>query len=126
MATVARQQDEISELFALHAEGRTIESFVVHGVNSLKSFDPSINELHGLTIQSLDFTSPTTFIVAAGQLRLAVDLQRTGGLRWSDSGVRWTIGSPSMPTAQLMLTAGCVDFVEPAKTKRITFRVSRA
>src|SRR5690606_21984742 len=116
-------EEEVQGLFNTHLKGREVRAFLVHGVNSLKSIEPATTELVGRTIDSVAFSTPTAFSLQLDGVRLEVDLQRTGGLRWIDGLQQWTLGMGAMPTAQLILDAGGVNFVEPGKTKRIAFRV---
>lgn len=119
-----------ADLVAMHAEyldGQTVAKFVVHGINSLKSMDVPLDALTGERVGAVTPTGEATFELVLGAYVLAVDLQRVGAVQWSSSLTAWSFGQPSMPTGQLMLEGGGgVNFSEAAKTKRITFRISRA
>ncbi|TNM37417.1 hypothetical protein FHP29_16425 [Nocardioides albidus] len=119
-----------ADLVALHAEyldGQTVAKFVVHGINSLKSMDVPLDALAGERVGAVTPTGEATFDLALGAHVLTVDLQRVGVVQWSKNLSAWSFGQPSMPTGQLLFEGGGgINFSEAAKTKRITFRISRA
>lgn len=124
MMPKARTPEDIARLVTEHLAGRVIEAFQVFGVNSLKTMDPSPTALRGECIRNVKSTSESTFTLVTDSIAVDVDLQRTGELRWSDELISWSFGQPSMPTAQLRLRGGGgVNFAEPTKTRRITFRI---
>lgn len=126
MSARARTPDEVTDLFNQHVRGHVVRQFTVYGINALKSMDPGPADLEGERIEAIEFTSECTFWLRATAVALEVDLQRVGSLSWVPDGAPWKIGQPSMPTGQLLLdTPGAVNFTEPSKTKRITFRLHR-
>ena len=66
-----------------HAVGRTIGRVDVVAFSVLKTFDPPINALHGLTVTGADRWGKYLGL-RAGELILITHLSRAGWLRWSD------------------------------------------
>ena len=66
-----------------HAVGRTIGRVDVAALSVLKTFDPPINTLHGLTVTGADRWGKYLGL-RAGELILITHLSRAGWLRWSD------------------------------------------
>src|SRR6202045_291904 len=66
-----------------HAVGRTIGRVDVVAFSVLKTFDPPINVLHGLTVTGADRWGKYLGL-RAGELILITHLSRAGWLRWSD------------------------------------------
>src|SRR5271154_3202408 len=66
-----------------HAVGRTIGRVDVAALSVLKTFDPPINTLHGLTVTGAD-RGGKSLGRRAGELILITHLSRAGWLRWSD------------------------------------------
>lgn len=122
MTKKARTPSELEQFFEDHLRGRSVEQVLVHGFNSLKTLSPPLSALAGEIITSYTQESDAIFTLGVGGFVLRVDLQRVGALSWAPSLVPWTIGKPSMPTGQILLEGGGgIQFVEPSKTKRITF-----
>jgi hypothetical protein len=121
----ARVAEAVAQLGA-RCVGRTINKVLVHGINSLKSAEPPLGDLAGVTLDYITPLNDSILEAGAGPFALIVDLQRTGRLRLDEQGKEWSIGQPSMPTVQFILGEGlAANFFEPAKTKRITLRVER-
>ncbi len=66
-----------------HAVGRAIGRVDVVAFSVLKTFDPPINALHGLTVTGADRWGKYLGL-RAGELILITHLSRAGWLRWSD------------------------------------------
>ncbi|MCU1608416.1 MAG: formamidopyrimidine-DNA glycosylase [Pseudonocardiales bacterium] len=66
-----------------HAVGKTIGRIDVAALSVLKTFDPPINALHGVTVTGADRWGKYLGM-RAGQLILITHLSRAGWLRWSD------------------------------------------
>jgi formamidopyrimidine-DNA glycosylase len=66
-----------------HAVGRTIGRVDVAALSVLKTFDPPINVLHGLTVTGADRWGKYLGL-QVGELNLITHLSRAGWLRWSD------------------------------------------
>jgi formamidopyrimidine-DNA glycosylase len=66
-----------------HAVGRTIGRVDVAALSVLKTFDPPINALHGVTVTGADRWGKYLGM-HAGELTLITHLSRAGWLRWSD------------------------------------------
>jgi formamidopyrimidine-DNA glycosylase len=66
-----------------HAVGRTIGRVDVAALSVLKTFDPPINALHGLTVTGADRWGKYLGL-RVGELILITHLSRAGWLRWSD------------------------------------------
>lgn len=99
--------------------GESVAQLQVLGINSLKSVTPSPSDLVGSEITSVG-VADRVVTVAMGAFAATVDLQRTGRLAWLDNAEPAQIGRPSLPTIRLLLRSGAgLDFIEPAKTKRI-------
>jgi hypothetical protein len=105
--------------------GRVIEKVLVHGINALKTVDPSLSADTAVPVDAVATRGDDTVEIAAGNFVLSIDLQRTGRLKLEDGARVWRPGEPSMPTVQLVFDDGsAANFVEPGKTKRITLRVT--
>ena len=66
-----------------HAVGKTVGRVDVAALSVLKTFDPPINALHGLTVTGADRWGKYLGM-RAGELILITHLSRAGWLRWSD------------------------------------------
>src|ERR1700681_532795 len=66
-----------------HAVDKTIGRIDVSALSVLKTFDPPINALHGITVTGADRWAKSLG-VQAGELHLITHLSRAGWLRWSD------------------------------------------
>ena len=66
-----------------HAVGKTIGRIDVAALSVLKTFDPPINALHGVTVIGADRWGKYLGM-HAGELILITHLSRAGWLRWSD------------------------------------------
>lgn len=127
MTAKARTAAEVASLHAECLYGATVSSFAVFGINSLKSMDVPLDALKGQIVGAMSSTGEATFELVVGEYVMEVDLQRTGRVVWLDTLAPWSFGKPSMPTGQLILyDGGGINFAEPAKTKRITFRLRPA
>ena len=112
----------VSEL-APKAVGRTVRLLQVLGVNSLKTLEPlaavvdqrviSVTTLDGLLAFDLD------------DIRVEIDLQRVGRVRWSDELAAWGVGDGPMPTVRLLFDVGGLDITESPKTKRVAVWIRR-
>lgn len=99
--------------------GETVAQLQVLGINSLKSVTPSPSDLAGSEVTDVA-VADRVVTLAIGAFAATVDLQRTGRLAWLDNAEPAQIGRPSLPTIRLLLRSGAgLDFIEPAKTKRI-------
>lgn len=113
------------EVLQERCSGRTLDKVVVHGINALKTVEPALSAITGVSLDAVAVKGTTVVELVTGPYVLVVDLQRTGQLKLDDPGREWSAGEPSMPTLQLVFDDGLVaSFVEPAKTKRITLRAS--
>lgn len=100
--------------------GQSVKEFQVFGTNSLKSVLPTPRDLLGSRITSVS-ADGRVLTITLGGISAAVDLQRTGRLVWLEAAAPARVGQPSLPTVRLILDSGSgMDFIEPAKTKRIT------
>ena len=81
---------ELPEVTALAADldgrlnGRVIDRLSVVAFSALKTFDPPVDALHGLTIGGV--TRHGKFLdIAAGDLHVVIHLARAGWIRWRDN-----------------------------------------
>lgn len=112
-------------IFRDYVIGRSIRELQVLGVNSLKTINPPASTLEGASIVSANIETPAIEILTSGY-SIRIDLARTGRVTWLAQAVEWTPrdGTPA-PTLRLLLdSGGALDFLEPAKTKRITVAIS--
>jgi hypothetical protein len=122
--TDSRASDAVAVLQERCA-GRTLAKVLAHGINTLKTAEPPLAAIKGVSLDAAAVSGDATVELAAGPFVLRIDLQRTGRLKLDGSGREWTPGERSMPTIQLVFDDGVVaNFVEPGKTKRITLRAS--
>lgn len=121
-----QSDDDIRRILDEHAVGRAVRGLGVYGVNALKSLSPSLSALEGKSVTSASVNNERIVVLGVGTCDIVVDLQRTGALEWIPAADEWSPASHSpMPTGRLRLDDGsAIDFKEPAKTKRITFRVT--
>jgi hypothetical protein len=99
---------------------QSISQFQVLGINSLKSVLPAPQDLVGQPVTAVS-AAGRTLTIELGKIAATVDLDRTGRLLWLDTAAPAQIGQPSLPTLRLILESGSgLDFIEPAKTKRIS------
>ena len=66
-----------------HGVGKTIARIDVSALSVLKTFDPPINALHGLTVTGASRWGKYLGL-QAGELNLITHLSRAGWLRWSE------------------------------------------
>jgi hypothetical protein len=106
--------------------GQVIDLLQVLGVNSLKTIDPPTDDLVG-TIITASSVSGRTFRLATQAFEVTVDLERTGKVVWLDAIQPYQFSPGALrPTVRLSLQGGSgIELTEPAKTKRITVRLSR-
>lgn len=129
MSKLTKQQaqgpDAAAALLKENALGCTVESFHVFGINSLKTLQPPTS-LAGGTLTDVA-VEDSFLLVTVNEWELKIDLQRTGAATWFSPSTNSTDGARlSTVTGQILFTDGSrVDFVEPAKTKRIAFWLSR-
>lgn len=112
-----------AELISERAAGRTVLSFQVFGINSLKTLlDPA--QLADQTLMKAELRNNLLSLLF-DKNRVDVDLQRTGTVTWVDA--EFTQDDTPVarrPTGRLIFKeSGILEFTEPAKTKRIGFWV---
>ncbi|MFB6956625.1 hypothetical protein ACFCYB_06185 [Streptomyces sp. NPDC056309] len=110
-----------AELISERAAERTVLSFQVFGINSLKTLlDPA--QLADQTLIKAELRNNLLSLLF-DRNRVDVDLQRTGTVTWVDS--EFTQDDTPVarrPTGRLIFKeSGILEFTEPAKTKRIGF-----
>jgi hypothetical protein len=101
-----------------------VSSLQVFGINSLKTVvDPGILTGEPLKAASVE---DDRLLLLFEAVEIRVDFQRTGGVQWIPE--LESAGAPSvsrLPTGRLSFSSGArLDFVEPAKTKRIGFWIN--
>ena len=75
--------EALADYLRQHAVGKTIGRVDVAALSVLKTFDPPINTLHGLTVTGADRWGKYLGM-RVGELILITHLSRAGWLRWSD------------------------------------------
>lgn len=107
--------------------GRSIRAFEIHGINALKTVDPPIDVLVGATVDDASIGEGGQLQLTCGDVELTVDLARTGGIEHREVVAPWErCGNRIPPTGRLLLAdGGGIDFSEPARTKRVTFTLSK-
>jgi formamidopyrimidine-DNA glycosylase len=75
--------EALADYLRQHAVGKTIGRVDVAALSVLKTFDPPINALHGLTVTGAERWGKYLGM-RAGDLILITHLSRAGWLRWSD------------------------------------------
>jgi formamidopyrimidine-DNA glycosylase len=75
--------EALADYLRRHAVGRSVGRVDVAALSVLKTFDPPINALHGLTVTGADRWGKYLGM-QAGELTLITHLSRAGWLRWSD------------------------------------------
>jgi hypothetical protein len=121
----AQTADEIQAILN-RTHGQVIDLLQVLGVNSLKTIDPPTDDLVGTTIRT-SRVSGRSFCLVTEEFEVTVDLERTGKAVWLDATqpYQFSPGAPR-PTVRLIFQGGSgIELTEPAKTKRITVRLSR-
>lgn len=123
---VVREPDALLELLHIEAVGKVVSSLQVYGINNLKSFLPPLEALAGERVSGATMDPSSHLILQIDSYRLHVNLERTGGIVVHDTVEPWRPGSVGpQPTARLLLQGGrAIDFREPGRTKRITFRLT--
>lgn len=120
-----QSRQEISDILD-RVIGRTVAEFQVFGINSLKSVSPAPADVVGSRIDAASVEDRILELRTLDHV-VRIDLQRTGRLIWSGRASAGAAGIGARPTVRLALDDGQgVDFTEPAKTKRITVRISMA
>lgn len=108
-----------AELVSRTAVGLCVDSLVIFGANSLKTVTgPS--HLSDQVVAKATAVGDR-LVLELSQSRVSIDLQRTGLLSFASKANRWRPEPGKRPpTARLVFTDGSgLDFIEPAKTKRI-------
>lgn len=117
MAETPPTEDLLSMLNRLR--GESVAQLQVLGINSLKSVTPTPSDVIGSEITSVDVADRVVTLVMGG-IAATIDLQRTGRLAWLAHAEPAQLGRSPVPTIRLRLRSGAgLDFMEPAKTKRI-------
>jgi formamidopyrimidine-DNA glycosylase len=75
--------EALADYLRQHAVGRTIGRVDVAALSVLKTFDPPINALHGLTVTGANRWGKYLGL-EVGELNLITHLSRAGWLRWSE------------------------------------------
>lgn len=121
--SATQSQQEIHDILD-RIVGETVSGLQVLGINSLKSVTPAPADLTGLRIESAAAEDRVLELRTRAH-SVTLDLQRTGRLVWHEAPLSRAINLAVRPTVRLLLESGsAVDFTEPAKTKRITVRIS--
>lgn len=123
----AQSAADVEVILNEHVIGRSIRGLQVLGINALKTIDPRPDVLVGCPVLRAT-VKPPRLEIATLDYEIHIDLARTGRLDWLDSGNEWRpTDRRSGPTLRLLLDdGGAVDFIEPAKTKRITVSIHRS
>lgn len=124
---------ELPEVTALAADldarlaGRIIDRLSIVAFAALKTFDPPVDALHGLTIAGV--TRHGKFLdIAAGDLHVVIHLARAGWIRWRDAPPPPPTGRPGKGplAARLVLDDGTgLDITEAGTKKSLSISVVR-
>ncbi|OJX80845.1 DNA-formamidopyrimidine glycosylase family protein [Leifsonia sp. 71-9] len=124
---------ELPEVTALAADldarlaGRVIDRLSIVAFAALKTFDPPVDALHGLTIAGV--TRHGKFLdIAAGDLHVVIHLARAGWIRWRDAPPPPPTGRPGKGplAARLVLDDGTgLDITEAGTKKSLSISVVR-
>lgn len=124
---------ELPEVTALAADldarlaGRVIDRLGIVAFAALKTFDPPVDALHGLTIAGV--SRHGKFLdIAAGDLHVLVHLARAGWIRWRDAPPPPPTGRPGKGplAARLVLDDGTgLDITEAGTKKSLSISVVR-
>lgn len=124
---------ELPEVTALAADldarltGRVIDRLSVVAFAALKTFDPPVEALHGLTIAGV--SRHGKFLdIAAGDLHVVLHLARAGWIRWRDAPPPPPTGRPGKGplAARLVLDDGTgLDITEAGTKKSLSISVVR-
>lgn len=123
-----KSPDAIRDLLENRVAGRTVRDLTVHGINTLKTLEPSVGVLVGQQILRIEAEHCQRIVLHLQSAEVIINLERTGGLEWRQAVGPWspTREQVQPPTARLLLDTGSgVDFKEPGRTKRITFALTR-
>lgn len=122
---------ELPEVTALAADlnarlsGRVIDRLSVVAFAALKTFDPPVDALHGLTITGV--SRHGKFLdIAAGDLHMVIHLARAGWIRWRDAPPPPPTGRPGKGplAARLVLDDGSgLDITEAGTKKSLSISV---
>lgn len=122
---------ELPEVTALAADldarlaGRVIDRLSVVAFAALKTFDPPVDALHGLTIAGV--SRHGKFLdIAAGDLHVILHLARAGWIRWRDAPPPPPTGRPGKGplAARLVLDDGTgLDITEAGTKKSLSISV---
>lgn len=97
--------------------GQTIQTVQVLSPNALTQV-LDLHILEGLVVT--DAVCMNGFaVLSTTTSTLRIDLQRTGKAAWVEDSNPWQAGSGPRPTIRFVTSEGSLDFVEPARTKRI-------
>lgn len=124
---------ELPEVTALAADldarlrGRVIDSLRIVAFAALKTFDPPVSAVSGLTIGGV--TRHGKFLdISAGDLHIVMHLARAGWVRWRDAPPPPPTGRPGMGplAARLVLDDGTgLDITEAGTKKSLSISVVR-
>ncbi|MFF2050857.1 Fpg/Nei family DNA glycosylase [Leifsonia sp. NPDC058194] len=125
---------ELPEVTALAADlnarlaGRVIDRLSIAAFAALKTFDPPVDALRGLTIAGV--SRHGKFLdIAAGDLHVVIHLARAGWIRWRDGPPPAPTGRPGKGplAARLVLDGGSgLDITEAGTKKSLSISVVRA
>jgi len=124
---------ELPEVTALAADldgrlkGRVIDRMSIAAFSALKTFDPPVDALHGLTIGGV--SRHGKFLdIAAGELHIVVHLARAGWIRWRNAAPPPATGrlGKGPLAARLVLDDGSgLDITEAGTKKSLAIYVVR-
>ncbi|GIT78438.1 formamidopyrimidine-DNA glycosylase [Leifsonia sp. LS1] len=124
---------ELPEVTALAADlnarltGRVIDRLTISAFAALKTFDPPVEALHGLTIAGV--SRHGKFLdVSAGDLHVVLHLARAGWIRWRETPPPPPSGRPGKGplAARLVLDDGSgLDITEAGTKKSLSISVVR-
>ncbi len=125
--TPSRDEDSLRRLLTDGIVGRRVTRFEVHGINTLKTVEPSLSDLIGASVTGFECYGQDCFEFSCGDARVIVHLAGTGTVRRVEPQSAWTRATGrARPTAQVWFDDGSgLDFVEPAHTKRIAIALTR-
>lgn len=119
--TVCRAPEDIVQLLQDRVVGKTVRDLEVHGINSLKSVNPTPGDLAGQEVLAAALVAQTQVEMRLSSAVALIDLQRAATAEYRPKLMPWTFQQGSQPTLRLLLADGSgLDFRESSRTKRIT------
>jgi formamidopyrimidine-DNA glycosylase len=107
-----------------HIVGRRLERLMLHSPFVLRTVDPPIETVNGLTVRGVRRIGKRIVLVFDDDLFLVIHLMIAGRLRWREPGRKSGMG-PKLMLASFVFEHGTLFFTEASSKKRASLQLVR-